>query len=46
MGKIYVTDPDAPASAMAVVGCFALLTGFCNGGIMGTLILLFRHFPV
>ncbi len=30
MGKIYVTDPDAPASAMAVVGCFAFFAGEPN----------------
>ena len=27
MGKIYVTDPDRPVSAMAFVGCFAFLAG-------------------
>ena len=27
MGRIYVTDPDAPASALAYAGCFA----FCAG---------------
>ena len=27
MGRIYVTDPDRPASAMAFVGCFAFLAG-------------------
>lgn len=27
MGKIYVTDPDSPVSAMAYVGCFAFYAG-------------------
>ena len=27
MGKVYVTDTDSPASAMAFVGCFAFLAG-------------------
>ena len=27
MGKIYVTDPDSPVSAMAFVGCFAFYAG-------------------
>ena len=27
MGKIYVTDPAAPESAMAYVGCFAFYAG-------------------
>ena len=27
MGKIFVTDPDAPVSAMAYVGCFAFYAG-------------------
>ena len=27
MGKIFVTDPDSPVSALAAVGCFA----FCAG---------------
>lgn len=27
MGKIYVTDPECPLSAMAFVGCFAFLAG-------------------
>ena len=27
MGKIYVTDPEYPLSAMAFVGCFAFLAG-------------------
>ncbi len=27
MGKIYVTDPDSPVSAMAHVGCFAFYGG-------------------
>ena len=30
MGKIYVTDPDTPMSAMAVVGCFAFYAGEPN----------------
>lgn len=27
MGKIYVTDPDSPVSAMACAGCFAFYAG-------------------
>ena len=27
MGKIFVTDPDSPVSAMAYVGCFAFYAG-------------------
>ena len=27
MGKIFVTDPDSPVSAMAYAGCFAFYTG-------------------
>ena len=27
MGKIYVTDPESPISAMAYVGCFAFYAG-------------------
>ena len=27
MGRIFVTDPDSPVSAMAFVGCFAFLAG-------------------
>jgi len=27
MGKIFVTDPESPASAMAYVGCFAFYAG-------------------
>ena len=27
MGKIFVTDPDFPVSAMAYVGCFAFYAG-------------------
>ncbi len=27
MGKIYVTDPDAPVSALAYVGCFGFFAG-------------------
>ena len=27
MGKIYVTDPESPVSAMAYVGCFAFYAG-------------------
>ena len=27
MGKVYVTDPDGPESAMAFVGCFAFYAG-------------------
>ena len=27
MGKVYVTDPEEPLSAMAFVGCFAFLAG-------------------
>ena len=27
MGKIFVTDPDSPRSAMAYVGCFAFYAG-------------------
>ncbi len=34
------------ASDICPRALFALLTGFGNSGIMGSLILLFRHFPV
>ena len=27
MGKIFVTDPDSPVSAMAYIGCFAFYAG-------------------
>ena len=27
MGRIFVTDPDAPSSAMAYAGCFAFFAG-------------------
>ncbi|MBP5221599.1 MAG: GNAT family N-acetyltransferase, partial [Lachnospiraceae bacterium] len=27
MGKIYVTDPENPISALAFVGCFGFLAG-------------------
>lgn len=30
MGKIYVTDPDAPVSAFAYVGCFGFVAGEPN----------------
>ena len=27
MGRIYVTDPEAPRAAMALTGCFACYAG-------------------
>ena len=34
MGKILVTDPDSPVSAMAYVGCFAFYAGVPDKGLV------------
>ncbi len=38
MGKIFVTDPDSPVSAMAYVGCFAFYAGLPDNELV-------RHKP-
>ena len=35
MGKVFVTDPDAPVSAMAYAGCFAFYAGVPDKELVG-----------